>query len=98
MAGRIGAFASWKNTHDRAARTLPARRALDAKFEAEVDPDGVLDPTERAVRAKYARQEYFARLSMASAMARRKPRLLRTVPVDVVEPELDEAGGPDEAA
>ena len=42
--GRLGA-------HVRAARgttnTAPARAAFQAKFELEVDPDGVLDPDER---------------------------------------------------
>ncbi len=43
-----------------------------SRFEAEVDPDGVLDPQERAIRAAHARKAYFARLALKSAQARRR--------------------------
>lgn len=42
------------------------------KFENQVDPDGVLTPHERAIRAGHARQAYFARLALKSAQARRR--------------------------
>ncbi|MCV7251215.1 hypothetical protein H7J86_03490 [Mycobacterium hackensackense] len=71
MLGRIGAYKSWANTPDRAARTAPARRALLDKFEQQVDPDGALTPAERATRAAYARKEYFQRLALKSARVRR---------------------------
>jgi hypothetical protein len=61
--GRIGALASWKQTADPTGRTAPARRAFDDRFDREVDPEGVLDPTERARRAGYAKREYYARLA-----------------------------------
>jgi hypothetical protein len=67
---RIGAYVQRSRTPDKAAHTEPARRAFLAKFEAEVDPDGTLDPVERAQRAEYARKAYFARLAFASAKAR----------------------------
>lgn len=58
--GRLGA-------HVRAARgttnTAPARAAFQAKFEREVDPDGVLDPDERERRAAHARSAYYIRLA-----------------------------------
>lgn len=57
---------------DGRAHTEPARRAFDARFEHEVDPDGVLTPAERARRASHARKAYFARLALKSAQARRK--------------------------
>src|SRR5581483_10615550 len=74
MRGRIGAHASWANTADRAARTQPARDAFHLRFEREVDPDGVLDPAERARRAEHAEKAYMARMSLkaAQAKARRK--------------------------
>jgi hypothetical protein len=72
LAGRIGAHESWARTEDRAARTAPARRAFDARFEREVDPDEVLPPAERAQRAAHARKAYFARLALKSAKARRQ--------------------------
>ena len=68
--GRIGAFVQWSRTPDRAAHTAPARAAFLSRFEREVDPEGALDPVERARRAEYARKAYFARLALASARAR----------------------------
>lgn len=52
--------------------TEPARRAFLERFEREVDPDGLLDPEERARRAEHARKAYFAGLALKSARARRK--------------------------
>lgn len=49
----------------------PARRAFLARFEQEVDPDGVLAPGERARRAEAAKRLYFTRLAYKSAKARR---------------------------
>lgn len=43
-----------------------------AKFEREVDPDGILTPAERTRRAESARKAYFARLALKSATARRR--------------------------
>jgi len=71
-AGRIGAHESWARTPDRAARTAAARRSFLARFDAEVDPDGVLSPAERAVRAEHARKAHFQRLALKSAKARSK--------------------------
>ena len=51
IIGAIGAHESWSRTVDRPARTAPARRAFNQRFEREVDPDGKLDPAERAVLA-----------------------------------------------
>ncbi len=67
----IGAHISWAQTADPTARTEPARRQFEARFEREVDPDGVLPPEERARRAAHARKAYFAQLALASAKARR---------------------------
>jgi hypothetical protein len=52
--------------------TAPARTAFLSKFEAEVDPDGLLPTKERERRAKAARQAYFKRLALLSVMARRR--------------------------
>lgn len=52
--------------------TVPARQAFADRFALEVDPDGVLEPTERARRAEHARRAYFASLALKSAQARRK--------------------------
>ncbi len=74
IIGRIGAHESWSRTPDRTARTAPARAEFDQRFEREVDPDGVLDPAERARRAEHARKAYFARLALKSAQVRRARR------------------------
>ena len=72
LRAQLAAHTSWANTEDRTKRTEAGRQALHAKFEHEVDPDGVLDPVERARRAESARKAHFARLALKSAQARRK--------------------------
>lgn len=54
--------------------TEPARRALEAKFAAQVDPDGVLDPETRARRVEQARRAHMAKLALQSAKVRRRRR------------------------
>ena len=72
LRAQLAAHTSWANTPDRTQRTEAGRQALNDKFEREVDPDGVLDPAERAQRAASARKAHFARLALLSAQARRK--------------------------
>lgn len=72
LAAQIAANISWARTPDASARTAPARAALMAKFEHQADPDGTLDPAERARRAEHLRKAYFQRLALKSARARRK--------------------------
>lgn len=59
-------------THDPKETTKKAREAYAARFEREVDPDGVLSPEERARRADAARRAYFTRLALRSSRARRR--------------------------
>lgn len=66
LISTIAAHQSWANTPDRAARTAPARRALDEKFLALADGD--------PVRAAHLRKAHFARLALKSAQARRRVR------------------------
>jgi hypothetical protein len=70
--GRIGAHVSWSRTPDRAARTEPGRKSFLARFEREVDPDGVLPEAERLKRAEHACKAYMQKLALASAARRRK--------------------------
>jgi hypothetical protein len=63
--------------HDTRRTSANGRAAFLARFEQEVDPDGCLDPEERARRAEQARRAYFARLSLAAAKARRAKRQRR---------------------
>jgi hypothetical protein len=52
--------------------TAKARATFRARFEAEVDPDGVLPADERLRRAEAARREYYVRLALKSSTARKK--------------------------
>ncbi|GAA1382907.1 hypothetical protein GCM10009613_11550 [Pseudonocardia kongjuensis] len=65
------AHLSWAKTRDRAARTAPARRGLEARFEREVDPELTMSPDDRAKAVESYRKAYFRRLALASAEARR---------------------------
>lgn len=84
LAASIAAHTSWAHTVDRAARTAPARRGLEAKFLAEADGD--------PVRAEHLRKAYFKSLALKSARARRRAREL-TAEADIADAELAEAGG-----
>lgn len=68
---RIAAEVSWARTHDRAARTRPARQAFLNRFEKQVDPDNTLPPEERRQRAEHAKRAYMLQLAKRSAAARK---------------------------
>ncbi|HLS55716.1 MAG TPA: hypothetical protein VK052_06545 [Zeimonas sp.] len=68
--GRIGAHVLHA-TYDSTALTAAARAAFLARFERDVDPDGVLPAEERRRRAAHARRAYMARLAARSAAVRR---------------------------
>lgn len=74
QAGRIGAHVKWSRETDRVAATAPAREGFMARFERQVDPDGVLTPRERAIRAEHARRAHMARLSLLAQRARKARR------------------------
>lgn len=57
--------------HDARATTAAARAAFLARFEREVDPDGLLHPDERARRAEAARRAFMTRLALRSSVVRR---------------------------
>lgn len=61
-------------TEDRTEMTASARAAAMDRFEKQVDPDGTLDPAERAIRAEYARKAYFTQLSKRGVAARKRNR------------------------
>lgn len=77
MRGRIAAYEKWARTGNRTAATAPARAGLDAKFVAEVDPDGTLDPADRARRVAAKRKAHFTRLALLSAQSRRRAQAAR---------------------
>lgn len=74
MRARVAVHTSWAHTPDRTARTAPARDAAFARFERQVDPDGVLPAEERRQRAEHLRKAEMQRLALKSAQARRKRR------------------------
>lgn len=84
LAASIAAEISWANTHDRSARTAPARRGLDQRFldEAGGDPQ----------RAEHLRRAHFKRLALKSAQSRRKAREA-TAQAEAAEAELVTLGG-----
>ena len=69
LRGRIGALSLHAQGK---TNTGPARAKFLARFDAEVDPDGVLPEAERSKRAEQARKLYFTRLALKSAETRRK--------------------------
>lgn len=84
LAASMAADLSWANTEDRAARTAPARRALDEKFleQAGGDPK----------RAASLRSAHFKRLALKSAQSRRRAREA-TEAARAAEAELQALGG-----
>lgn len=66
---RIAALARWSK-EDPAKNAERGQAGLIAKFEREVDPDGVLSDAERRRRAECRRREHLARLSYASSKAK----------------------------
>lgn len=68
---RIAAFTRHSRGNTKEA-TEPARAGLQAKWEREVDPDGTLDPAERATRAARLRRAHMIRLAARSAQVRAK--------------------------
>ncbi len=69
LRGRIGAY-TLHATHDPKQTTAKARASFLAKFEREVDPDGVLPEAERLRRAEAAKRAHFARMALKSARKR----------------------------
>jgi hypothetical protein len=70
LAAKVAVHAQLAKCEDWTARTEPARKAAWDRFEHEVDPEGRLDPVQRAKMADQARKAYFTRLALASAKAR----------------------------
>ncbi len=95
ITASIAAHESWARTPNRSARTAPARAALMAKFETEVDPEGVLDPRERAIRAEHLCKAYFQRLALKSAKVRQARKIVAEG--EAAEQELSELTGGDAA-
>jgi hypothetical protein len=78
LGARMAAHLLHAQISDPTEHTAPARAAFLSRFEREVDPDGVLDPQERARRAEHAKKAYFIKLALASRKARAAKRRRNT--------------------
>ena len=74
LRARMAAHLLHAQIDDPAAHTAAARAAFLSRFEREVDPDGILDPQERARRAEHAKKAYFLKLALQSRKARAAKR------------------------
>jgi hypothetical protein len=79
LRARLAAYALHAQNDPRET-TANARAAFLARFDREVDPEGLLEPDERRRRAEQARRAYFARLSLAAVKARQAKRPARAQP------------------
>jgi hypothetical protein len=77
LAGSVATNTRWagtgpdgRRTATEKAREVGAQR-LAERLEREVDPDGDLDPVERAARITSARKAHYARMALKSHQARR---------------------------
>lgn len=77
LRARLAAHTRWAHEKDPAAATAKARQAFMDRFDREVDPNGEMDPVERARRAESARKSHFTRLALKSAQARRRAKPAR---------------------
>jgi hypothetical protein len=74
MRASLAAHSRWAGEPDRKEALQPARDGLLARFERQVDPDGVLDPGERAKRAESARQAFYKAMQLKSSRSRAAKR------------------------
>lgn len=72
LRARMAAHSLWAKVDDPAAHTAPATAASMARFERQVDPDGTMDPQERARKAEHAMKAHMSKLAMKSAAARKR--------------------------
>lgn len=69
---RLAAHTRWAKTDDRQAAVKAARKGFMARFENEVDPDGVLSPAELARRADSALRAHMSRLALKKSLGHRE--------------------------
>jgi hypothetical protein len=71
---QIAALTRWAKCTDRTPATAKGRRASRERFERMVDPDGVLNPRERALRADKLERAHMLTMALRSAEVRRDER------------------------
>jgi len=72
LRAQIAANARWSRYMAREDQAGASRAAIFGRLEREVDPEGLLDPADRAVLVKAAARELSARLN--AAKSRRQTR------------------------
>ncbi len=79
LIGALAAEIRWSRVDKEGRRegTRAAREAWALAFEKEVDPEGLLDPDERAMRARNLRRAHLLRMSLKSVESRRQKKLDR---------------------
>lgn len=82
LAGKTAAYTSWAHTEDRLARTAPGTKAFLDSFERKVDPDGRLDPADRARRAESLRKAHMSRIALLSVKSRQRAAEARRLSID----------------
>lgn len=70
LQASMAAHTRWAKVIDPKTATQPARDGLIARFEREVDPDGVLSVEDRRARALKLRQAHMQKLALRSSQAR----------------------------
>jgi hypothetical protein len=68
----IAALTRWSRQDTRLGTQPAQQEANYGRFEREVDPDGELEPEERARRVRRLRRAHMRKLALLSAQARRK--------------------------
>ena len=87
MLGRIGAY-RLHALRDARETTAAARASFMARFEREVDPDGLLEPAERATRAASARKAYMLQMALRSSKARHARKVAQTASGEIAAVEV----------
>ena len=74
LQAQAASLTYWSQVRDRSAAMKPLRDGFIRKLEQQVDPDGVLDPQERARRVDMGRRAHLANASRIAAKAARERR------------------------
>jgi hypothetical protein len=88
LGGRIGGLTAWSRNGPE-TMVGPAHRGFRARFERLVDPDCLLEPSERALRTDRAIRAHMLSLASRSAASRRKRNRKGA-------PAVDKPGAPQE--
>jgi hypothetical protein len=70
LRAQVAANARWSRYMAREDQSAAARSAINARLERQVDPEGQLDPAERARLVRAAARRLSAELNLAKARKR----------------------------